>query len=362
MPVYKDEQRNTWYVKYKTKTWDNKVKEIKKRGFKTKREAQEWELESKRSSAGTLNMTIQSFAKIYINNCSARIKESTLETKRNIIEKQILPYLGNIELDKLSTKDIISWQNRLLQFKDPKSGEPFKKSYLKTVHNQLSAMINHAVRYYDLQKNPAAIVGNMGNDKEIKMNFLTKDEYQKVSEELMDDPMHYYAVEVLYWAGAREGEMLALTPKDIDFKNSEINIDKTFNHVNGKDIVTSPKTRTSVRKVKIPKFLVDELKEYMEMIYEPQEDQRLFPTNKSNLTNAFKRALRKAGIKKNIRIHDLRHSHVSLLIDMGYSAVAIAERVGHKSIDITYRYAHLFPNASNKIAENLNSIKEEIND
>ena len=68
------------------------------------------------------------------------------------------------------------------------------------------------------------------------------------------------------------------------------------------------------------------------------------------------RGSKAAGVKR-IRIHDLRHSHISLLIEMGFSAVAIADRVGHESIDITYRYAHLFPSTQNEMADKLSSIR-----
>lgn len=67
----------------------------------------------------------------------------------------------------------------------------------------------------------------------------------------------------------------------------------------------------------------------------------------------MERGTKQTGVKR-IRIHDLRHSHVSLLIDMGFSAVAIADRVGHESIDITYRYAHLFPTKQTEMADKLN--------
>lgn len=68
----------------------------------------------------------------------------------------------------------------------------------------------------------------------------------------------------------------------------------------------------------------------------------------------MKRGSEKAGVKR-IRIHDLRHSHVSLLIDMGFSAVAIADRMGHESSDITFRYAHLFPNIQDDMANELDN-------
>ena len=93
------------------------------------------------------------------------------------------------------------------------------------------------------------------------------------------------------------------------------------------------------------------------MIYDPDPTERVFPVTKSFLAKELRRGAAAAGVKR-IRVHDLRHSHVSLLIHMGYSAVAIAKRVGHKSIDITYRYAHLFPSVQSKMASGLNLLRE----
>ena len=103
----------------------------------------------------------------------------------------------------------------------------------------------------------------------------------------------------------------------------------------------------------MPDFLVDEIKDYLDSLYGIADDARMFPITKSYLHHEMRRGSAKAGVQK-IRIHDLRHSHVSLLIDMGFSAVAIANRVGHESIDITYRYAHLFPTTQHAMADQLN--------
>ena len=89
------------------------------------------------------------------------------------------------------------------------------------------------------------------------------------------------------------------------------------------------------------------------MIYKVEPDQRIFIVSKSALQQAMKTDSEKAGVKR-IRIHDLRHSAISLLIDMGFSATAITDRMGHESIDITYNYAHLFPSRQTEMADKLN--------
>ena len=124
-------------------------------------------------------------------------------------------------------------------------------------------IFNFAKRYYGLSTNPAAIVGTMKNDVEKEVEIWTKEEYLKFSEAVMDKPLSFYAFEVLYWTGVREGELLALTPADFDFENNTMRINKNYQKVKGREIITSPKTKKSNRVVKIPQFLADEIKDYM---------------------------------------------------------------------------------------------------
>lgn len=190
------------------------------------------------------------------------------------------------------------------------------------------------------------------------MNFWTKQEYLRFSEAIMDKPLSFYAFEVLYWTGIRCGELLALTPSDFIFETSELSITKSYQRLKGIDTITDPKTPNSVRRIAMPKFLAEEMKEYLEDFREdlgPHD--RIFDVTKYYLTHEMERGCKESGVKR-IRVHDLRHSHVSLLIEMGFSALAIADRVGHESTDITYRYAHLFPNKQTEIASALDCSKE----
>ena len=184
------------------------------------------------------------------------------------------------------------------------------------------------------------------------MLFWTKAEYQRFAEAMMDKPISYYAFEMLYWCGIREGELLALTPGDFDFEAGTVKISKSYQRLHGEDVITTPKTKKSNRTIKMPNFLCDEMKDYLGMLYGVKKKDRIFTVTKSYLHHEMDRGAKEAGVKR-IRIHDLRHSHISLLIDMGFSAVAIADRVGHESIEITYRYAHLFPSKQTEMADKL---------
>lgn len=357
MAVYKEAKTNTWKVYYRYTDWQGNRKQTTKRGFATKREAQAWEREQLSKVQADLDMSFESFVDTYTVDMKNRIKENTWHTKDHIIRTKILPYFGKRKINEIQPKDIIAWQNEMIKGKD-KNGKPYSLVYLKTLHNQLSAIFNHAVKFYGLRENPAAKVGNMGKAKSKEMQFWTQDEYTKFAEAMMDKPRSYYAFEMLYWCGIREGELLALTPDDFDFERGTVSITKSYQRLNGRDVITDPKTPKSNRVIKMPDFLVSEIQDYLKQLYHIEPTNRMFEVTKSYLHHEMNRGAEAAGVKR-IRIHDLRHSHISLLIEMGYSAVAIADRVGHESINITYNYAHLFPSTQNDMADKLNNFRKD---
>lgn len=352
MAVYKDEKTNTWRAIYRYTDWTGERKQTQKRGFVTKREAQAWEREQLRKAGTDLDMTFNSFVEQYTADIKTRIKENTWATKDHIIRTKLLPYFKELKMCNITAQQIITWQNELLNYKD-KNGKPYSPVYLKTVHNQLSAIFNHAVRYYNLRENPCKKAGSMGKKKNREMLFWTKEEYLKFADSMMDKPLSYYAFEMLYWCGIREGELLALTPADFDFEKYTLTINKSYQRLNGRDLITTPKTEKSNRTIKMPQFLVDEMRDYLNTLYGIGDHDRMFMITKSYLHREMDRGAKEGGVKR-IRIHDIRHSAVSLLIDMGFSAAAIADRMGHESIDITYNYAHLFPSKQTEMADRLN--------
>ena len=351
MAVYKEEKTNTWRAVYRYTDWTGEKKQTQKRGFKTKREAQAWEREQLHKSSTDLDMTFASFFEQYTADMQTRIKENTWATKEHIIRTKILPYFGKQRMSNITAQQIISWQNELINYKDD-NGKPLSPVYLKTIHNQISAIFNHAVRYYNLRENPCKKAGSMGKKKNREMLFWTKEEYLKFAEVMMDKPRSYYAFEMLYWTGIRSGELLALCPSDFDFEKQTVKISKTYHRSKGRDIITTPKTAKSNRTIKMPKFLCEEIQEYMKMLYEVKPDDRIFTVTKSYLDHEMRRGVKEAGLKK-IKVHALRHSHVSLLIHMGFTVLAIAERMGHEAEKITLKYAHLFPTVQTEMAEKL---------
>ena len=149
----------------------------------------------------------------------------------------------------------------------------------------------------------------MGAEERKEMLFWTREEYTKFSEAMMDKPLSFYAFEVLYWCGVREGELLALTPADFDFEKRTLTINKSYQRSNKQDGITTPKTPKSNRVIQMPQFLCDELQDYLKHLYGVEPDSRMFPISKSYLHREMDRGCKQTGVKR-IRIHDLRHPYV----------------------------------------------------
>lgn len=293
-------------------------------------------------------MKFEDFWKMYCADMETRLREHTMRTKKYIVELKILPYFGNKRVNDITAADIRQWQNELIKM-------GYSPTYLKTINNQLSAIFNYAVRYYDLKSNPCEKAGSMGKSKAEEMDFWTGEEFRKFIDSVMNKRLSYMAFMTLYWTGMRLGELLALNPKDVDLKKRTISITKSYQRLGKKDVITPPKTPKSKRVITIPEFLAADIKDYMDSLYDLQEDDRLFPITKYYLEHEMQRGIKESGVKR-IRVHDLRHSHASMLIELGFSPLEIANRLGHEKVETTLNtYAHLYPNKQTKLAERLDS-------
>ena len=187
MPAYKDEKTGKWYAAFYFTNWKGVKEKKMKRGFAKKADALEWEREFLQQKNADLTMTFESFVKIYMEDMKNRIREHTWQTKISIIESKLLPYFKDKKMCEIAPKDIIQWQNEMIACRG-KNGKVFSATYLKTLHNQISAILNHAVRFYELKSNPASKVGSIGKKESEEMLFWTKDEYLKFADSMMDKP------------------------------------------------------------------------------------------------------------------------------------------------------------------------------
>lgn len=348
MKAEKDKKTGKWLIQYRYTDWQGKRRKSTKRGFATKREAEEWLRNFLITQKTDFDMKFEDFWKIYCADMETRLREHTMRTKKYIVELKILPYFGNKRVNDITAADIRQWQNELIKM-------GYSPTYLKTINNQLSAIFNYAVRYYDLKSNPCAKAGSMGKSKAEEMDFWTGEEFRKFIDSVMNKRLSYMAFMILYWTGMRLGELLALNPKDVDLEKRTISITKSYQRLGKKDVITPPKTSKSKRVITIPEFLAADIKDYMDSLYDLQEDDRLFPITKYYLEHEMQRGIKESGVKR-IRVHDLRHSHASMLIELGFSPLEIANRLGHEKVETTLNtYAHLYPNKQTKLAERLDS-------
>ena len=346
MKAEKDKKTGKWLIQYRYTDWQGKRRKSTKRGFATKREAEEWLRNFLIKQKADFDMKFEDFWKMYYADIETRLREHTMRTKKYIVELKILPYFGNKRVNDITAADIRQWQNELIKM-------GYSPTYLKTINNQLSAIFNYEVRYYDLKSNPCAKAGSMGKSKAEEMDFWIGEEFRKFIDSVMNKRLSYMAFMTLYWTGMRLGELLALNPKDVDLEKRTISITKSYQRLGKKDVITPPKTPKSKRVITIPEFLAADIKDYMDSLYDLQEDDRLFPITKYYLEHEMQRGIKESGVKR-IRVHDLRHSHASMLIELGFSPLEIANRLGHEKVETTLNtYAHLYPNKQTKLAERL---------
>ncbi len=363
MPATRDGK--LWRSQFYYKDWQGVRRKKNKRGFKTKGEADEWERNFLQQQQKNLDINFENFVEIYFADMENRLRESTIINKRYVFDLKVTPYFKHKKMCEIQTSDIRAWQNELIkkgyaptylksinnqlaalfnyavryyhkkmceiQTSDIRAwqNELIKKgyapTYLKSINNQLAALFNYAVRYYDLRDNPCRKAGSIGKSKADEMDFWTKQEFKEFLPSMDSKPEARMAFLLLYWTGMRIGELLALTYEDIDLEKRCITINKSYQRLNGKDMITPPKTPKSNRKISIPPFLVEELKEYCSMLYGITANERMFRFTKSFMEHEMVRGIKETGVRR-IRLHDLRHSHASLLVEMGFQPLAIAER------------------------------------
>ena len=231
---------------------------------------------------------------------------------------------------------------------------------LKTIHIALSAVFNFAVKYYKLPSNPARIAGSMGSTKTPTMNFWTLSQFKAFQGTLPEGDLYAVAFSLLFYTGIRKGELLALTPADFDLKAGILTISKTYQRIKRQDVIQPPKTEKGFRKIALPPFIVDMMKDCFCRLNNPVKNQRVFDSiTMTALLRALNKGAKAAGLP-HIRVHDLRHSHASLLIEQGFSPLVIKERLGHESIETTLNtYSHLYPTKQSEIAEKLQALYQK---
>lgn len=352
MPIYK--KRGAKGISYKIQITRTLVPGQTKTFYATAStlaEAKEKEQELFAKTAFTVNtLTVEEGANRYLADQKLRCKITTFESTLAIIQKQILPFLGKYKIINVTPRVIRELQNHWLQ-------SDYQQSYLSLLNAKLSGLFNYFMRFYSLGTNPVKLAGPLGNRHSKEMSFWTLEEYEKFYAGLDDinDVSYRLLFQILFYTGCRIGEAFALFPSDINIEERYICITKTFVRLKGKDILQTPKTRSSIRQISIPTFLVKQIDDYISRL--PDKETRLFfNISKFALHRKMRSVCQKTGVKL-IRVHDLRHSAVAFLVSQNVPIIEISKRCGHRSPDITYHvYAHMYPTKEKSIADLLDTI------
>lgn len=348
MPSYKDKNTNTWYCKFYYTNWLGEKKQKLKRGFDRKKDAQDWERNFLDQFATNPDITFQALYEKYKRFKENRIKATTFENQCAAIDLHILPHFKDRIISDITPADIIEWQNSILE-------KDFAASYSRQLNAYLRAIFKYAVDYLGLSRNP--VKSTICKPERSKIDLWTPEEYKTFSDGIKSNIELYTAFEILYYTGMRKGELLALTLQDVDFDQKTITINKTLVYVGGSYQTQTPKTKRSNRVIDVPEFLLDEIRDYISHLYKLDPEQRLFMRHLSWLGCAINRNCGKLGLKV-IRVHDLRHSHASVLINLGANPLMIADRLGHENVQMTLNtYSHLFESHQKEIIEKLEKIK-----
>lgn len=186
MTTEKDPKTGKWLIQYRYKDWTGKNRKSTKRGFKTKREAEEWYRDFIMKQSQSCDMKFKDFVELYLEDARHHLCQHTMINKEYIIRNKILPYFAEKRINDITAADVRVWQNSLI-------AKGYKPTYLKTINNNLSTIFNYAVRYYDLKENPCRKAGSMGKAKAEEMEIWTKEEFQSFADCLMDKRISWLA-------------------------------------------------------------------------------------------------------------------------------------------------------------------------
>ena len=344
-----------WYASFRYTDSFGKRHQKKKEGFTTKRAAKEWEYDySSKISNNLVGMSFEVLSEHFLSDARLRMKATSIKMREFYTKNWLVPRWGDIAVNDITICAVRDWQNELIMSRG------IKTSTKKIIYHIFRRILNYAVQFFGLKQNPAALLPFTPppdpdvEDDDIKSHIWTTQQFNTFLRHI-DNPTLQMALELLYWTGMRRGELAGLRFADVEGDIIHIRLQQT---AIGKSTL---KSKTSKRDIQLPAPIAVKLHAYMTHIYKPNPNDRIFFGHPNNLTRDFGAIQKKLDLGlPHIRLHDLRHSHASLLIDMGFSAQAVADRLGHANITMVIKvYGHLFPARRSEIADKLTNLLEK---
>ena len=324
-----------------------------------------------KGDAPAKKMTVQQLFDEYMTAKQYEVRESSFEKTRQGISIHVLPMLGDIRIDRLAVNVLQDWKLSMEQ-------KGFTLATKKRIYGELRAMINYAIRMEYIAKNPLVKVGNFKDKMDtVKqgMDFYTADEFKlfiaaakdvaKEREARGKDLSEWDFVVffcIAFYCGLRKGEIHALRWSDLS--GSYLSVNRSINQkLRGEDRETPPKNKSSMRTLQMPLPLIsilDEHKKRQQQLSNFSDDFRICGGERSlrdtTIEKRNKLYAELSGVKK-IRIHDYRHSHVSILANEKINIQEVARRLGHARIEMTWNtYSHLYPREEERAVDILNTI------
>lgn len=339
-------------------------------GYRTKREAQAALAEQvnsveQGSFIAPVNQTVADFLNEWGNQKKLQVRPSTWRSYEWTLNYHVIPHIGQLKLKQVTPNHIEKLYTQLRDCPRPdgKDGTLSERTILH-VHLILQNAFDRAVRWGLIGRNPCKLV-DAPRPKKVEMKVWTKEQLQKFISVAAEDDL-YHVFLLLATTGMRIGEVLGLRWRDVDLKNCKVTIQQQISFVKGGYVIQPPKTRSGNRTIPVPQQVIDVLKnvneqqEFKEQFFgqDYQKDLDLVcctdkgtPLYHGNFTARWNSLIEKAGIPR-IRIHDIRHTHASLLLQQGVNPKVVAERLGHANVSITLdTYTHLLPGIQEKAVD-----------
>ncbi|MCM3180194.1 site-specific integrase [Cytobacillus horneckiae] len=338
-----------------------KRRQRSKSGYKTKKEAQAALAELvnnvekgkvvEASSRYFNEFTIEYMDKTYKN----RVKASTYDRTMSLINTHILPWFENIQL-----KDINPFM--VHEFYDEKIKE-YTPSYVQRMHEIMRRILYKAFEWELILKDVASRLEPPKKEKTVLdvWSVQNVNDYLKFTKHSRYHPIFYLAAHT----GMRKGEILGLSWEDVDFESRKLKINKTLYKITGEFLLQSPKSYSSIRTIYMDDDLIRVLKKqkvkqniekmkfgtvYKEhnMVFAQETGEFINPTAVNQL---FTRFIKQSKLPY-IRFHDLRHTHATILLQMGVNPKLVADRLGHSSVKITLDiYSHVLPEMQQNLTD-----------
>lgn len=371
MPSFeKNKSSGLWSVRFRESSGiDGTVKNKRLSGFKTKKEAQygyedyikSRELMPKISDVNTApqntasELTFSELAERFYAFQKQRLKSASYYDMQKKFGKKILPFFKSFKMKDITSLSILKWQDEYI------AGYSYK--YRKNIFNYLVAIYNFGEKYYDIPNIMRKVDRPRNLESKREMQVWEPKEFKKFIKEVTREEYRLLFT-FLYLSGARRGEALALGWEDINLDEGTVSISKsiTFKGTESGELfsVDTPKNKGSNRKIPLPSFFINELKEYKSRdgrATEPYVFGGARPLAPTTITRVMLNACEASGVKK-IRVHDLRHSCASYLIHKGVTIVGVSRHLGHSSTKQTLdTYSHMLPEDNTMIKTVLSELK-----